>query len=57
MAKKNNHVYKVIRTGKNTTLISVGRVIPKSWKYVIIEVVKREENEITLKLKKVELPQ
>jgi len=48
-------VYKVIRAGNRTTLISVGKIIPKSWKYFIIEDAKVEKNRITLILKKVKI--
>ncbi len=48
-------VYKVIRAGNRTTLISVGKIIPKNWKYFIIENYEVKKNKITLTLKKVKI--
>lgn len=48
-------VYKVIRTGNRTTLISVGKFIPKDWNYFVIEKVEKLDGEIVIRLKKVEI--
>jgi hypothetical protein len=48
---KNNKkriVRKILRYSNHTTLLSVGRLIPLGWKYVVIE--KEEETEDSVKL-------
>jgi hypothetical protein len=49
--EKNNKkriVRKILRYSNHTTLLSVGRLIPSKWKYVVIE--KEEETEDSVKL-------
>jgi len=46
-------VRKVLRYRKNTVFLSVGSIIPKTWKYVIVRVLKREKNTILLEIKRV----
>lgn len=52
MVKK---VYKVIKSGNHTTLISVGKYIPADWQYFTVEEVKRTDGQILLRLKKVNI--
>jgi len=47
------YVRKVLRYRKSTTFVSVGKIIPKDWNYVSIEVIEKGENYIILKICKV----
>jgi hypothetical protein len=45
---KKRIIRKILRYSNYTTLLSVGKIIPSGWKYVIIE--KEEETEDSVKL-------
>ena len=47
------YVRKVLRYRKSTTFVSVGKIIPRDWKYVSIEVIEKGENYIILYVRKV----
>jgi len=46
-------VRKVLRYRKNTVFLSVGSIIPKTWKYVIIRVIEKKKDSIIIELKRV----
>jgi len=53
--KEKKWIQKVLSYDKGVRLLSIGRIVPRDWKYVLIEVKVQSENEIELVLKKVEL--
>jgi hypothetical protein len=57
MTDKNNNkkriVRKILRYSNHTTLLSVGRLIPLGWKYVIIEKEEETEDSVRIKLTRV----
>jgi len=46
-------VRKILRYKKNTVFLSVGSIIPKTWKYVIVKVIEKDRNKIVLEIKRV----
>ena len=53
--KKTRWVQKVLKYSSGARLISVGKVIPRDWTYVVVEILEENENEIVLKLKRAKL--
>lgn len=41
-----------VRKQGNTTVISLGKIIPKSWKYVRVELIGRKDDIIIVRFKK-----
>jgi len=46
-------VRKVLRYRKNTVFLSVGSIIPKTWKYVIIKILEKKKDSIIIEIKRV----
>lgn len=53
--RRRRWVQKVLNYSSGARLLSVGRLIPKSWRYVIIEVVEANEKEVVVRLRRAEL--